>query len=151
MQPELSLLLQTRKNLVQRLAGFSLEQLNHIPQGFNNNLIWNLGHVLITQRLLTYGRSGLPLDVEPALVDAYRKGSKPNGDATADELNFFLQALEPAVHQLQADYVSGKFDKFQPYATSYGYQLDSVEDALRFNNAHEAMHLGAVIALSKLV
>ena len=151
MQPELALLLQTRKNLAQRISHFSLDQLNHIPLGFNNNLIWNLGHVLVTQRLLTYGRSGLPLELEPDFVENYRKGSKPTGQAGRDELNYILQQLEPSVHQRQADYVSDRFEHFQTYATSYGYQLESIEDALRFNNAHEAMHLGSVIALSKVI
>ena len=29
---------------------FNLEQLNTIPKGFNNNLIWNLGHIMVVQQ-----------------------------------------------------------------------------------------------------
>ena len=39
----------------------SLEELNKIPEGFNNNVIWNIAHVVVTQQLLVYDMSGLPM------------------------------------------------------------------------------------------
>jgi len=36
------------------ITPFSLEQLNKIPEGFNNNLIWNIAHCVVTQQLLCY-------------------------------------------------------------------------------------------------
>jgi hypothetical protein len=29
------------------LAGYTLEQLNKIPEGYNNNLIWNIAHIIV--------------------------------------------------------------------------------------------------------
>ncbi|MBD1422623.1 DinB family protein [Sphingobacterium chuzhouense] len=29
---------------------YSLDQLNKIPNGFNNNLIWNIGHIIVTRQ-----------------------------------------------------------------------------------------------------
>ncbi|MFH5831956.1 DinB family protein [Halalkalibaculum sp. DA3122] len=37
----------------------SLERLNTIPQGFNNNLIWSFGHIIVSQQALIYRLSGL--------------------------------------------------------------------------------------------
>lgn len=38
---------------------YSLEQLNKIPAGFNNNLIWNIGHIIVAQQSLIYQLSNL--------------------------------------------------------------------------------------------
>jgi hypothetical protein len=35
-----------RMQFVHLLNGLTIEQLNKIPEGFNNNLIWNFGHLL---------------------------------------------------------------------------------------------------------
>ena len=43
--------------LVDRL---SIEELNEIPEGFNNNIAWNFGHVIISQQMLCYVRAGIP-------------------------------------------------------------------------------------------
>ena len=43
---------------------------------------------------------------------------------------------------------AGVFSNFTPYTTSYGYTLTCIEDAIHFNNTHEGMHLGVVIALN---
>ena len=32
----------------------TLEQLNKVPQGFKNNVIWNIVHCIVTQQLLVY-------------------------------------------------------------------------------------------------
>lgn len=38
---------------------YTLDQLNKIPEGFNNNLIWNIGHEIVAQQALIYKSSGL--------------------------------------------------------------------------------------------
>ena len=34
------------------LETYSLAQLNKIPDGFSNNIIWNAGHVIVSQQKL---------------------------------------------------------------------------------------------------
>jgi len=43
------------------------------------------------------------------------------------------------------------FKEFRPYRTSYNVELESLDDALWFNNMHEAMHLGYMLAMRKSV
>jgi hypothetical protein len=38
----------SRKVLLQFLENYTLVQLNKIPEGFNNNLIWNIAHIVVT-------------------------------------------------------------------------------------------------------
>ena len=53
----------TRKNLLKYLNTLSIEELNIIPEGFNNNIFWNIAHVAVTQQILVYKLSGLKMDM----------------------------------------------------------------------------------------
>ncbi len=141
----------TRDNLLKTSEGLDTAQLNHIPDGFNNNIIWNLGHVVVTQQLLVYKLSGNEVRIDKSLIEKFRKGSKPEGDLTAEEIHTIKDLLSKTHTQAIEDYQAGMFAKYTPYQTSYGYKINSVLDALAFNNIHESMHLGNIISMKKLV
>ncbi|MEL6926626.1 MAG: DinB family protein, partial [Bacteroidota bacterium] len=94
------------------------EELNTIPEGFNNNLIWNLGHVLVTQQLLTYGLSYMPLKVSAELVNKYRKGTRPEGPINQGEIDYISSALMELPELFMEDYEGGQFKSFKQYSTS---------------------------------
>lgn len=64
-----------RKVLSNLLEELSLEELNYIPAGFNNNILWNTAHILVTEQLLTYGLSGKEIKMEKEFINRYKKGS----------------------------------------------------------------------------
>ena len=68
--------LKNRKILEGFLNQFTLEELNKVPEGFSNNIIWNIAHVIVTQQLLVYRNSDLPMFVSDNMVDNYKKGTK---------------------------------------------------------------------------
>ncbi len=129
----------------------SIEQLNMVPDQFKNNLVWNLGHMLITQQRLCYRMSGLDCIVEEDLIGKYSKGSKPTGFVSNNELSFIQEMLITSVDQLEKDYKDGLFKEYKTYPTSYGYELQSIDDAITFNNLHEGLHFGVIMAIKKLV
>lgn len=140
-----------RKLIAPFLDDFTLDQLNAIPEGFSNNLFWNIAHVVVTQQLLIYKLSGLPMLVSDELVDKYKKGSKPEQAATQAEVDQIKALLFDLVDQTQADYGSGVFTQFTEYPTSSGFVLKNVKDAMAYNNFHEGLHLGIIMSLKKLV
>lgn len=140
-----------RKLIAPFLDDFSLEQLNKIPEGFSNNLFWNVAHVVVTQQLLVYKLSGLPMLVSDELVEKYKKGTKPEQPATQAEVDEIKSLLFDCIDQTQADFGSGLFTQFSEYPTSSGFVLKSVKDALAYNNYHEGLHLGILMSLKKLV
>lgn len=146
---QLDLLRTTRNNILSRVADCSLAQLNHIPDGFNNNLAWNLGHVLVTQQLLMYRLSGLATYVSDELIDAYRKGTRPTEFIDQPTIDFIKDKLLETIDLATQDFENHRFQTYKTYPTSYGVTLNSVEEATTFNNMHEAMHLGFMIALKK--
>lgn len=142
---------QTRNNILNAIKDYSIEQLNVIPDGFNNNLIWNFGHVLVTQQLLCYGLSGLPMHLDKELITKYRKDSKPTDFVDEAEFELLKGKTFELIEQTKADYANGVFKEYRNYTTSYNVTLNSVEEAIQFNNVHEGLHFGSVLALRKLV
>ena len=141
----------SRKIVSQFLDNYSLEQLNKIPEGFKNNLIWNIAHIVVTQQLLVYKFSGLPMMVSDELVQKYMKGTKPELDASQDEVDEIKSLLSKTVDQTEEDYDNGIFKNYQEYPTSTGFVLKNVEDAMAFNNFHEGLHIGILMSLRKFI
>tara|TARA_R110000868_G_scaffold53989_6_gene169266 strand:- start:201 stop:665 length:465 start_codon:yes stop_codon:yes gene_type:complete len=130
----------------------SLEDLNKIPEGFNNNIIWNIGHVVVTAQLLAYKLSGLQMTVSDELVNKYRKDTKPEGAISQAEVNEIKALLFSTMEKLEADYKSGFFKDYNEYTVSTtGNTLTNIDEALQFILFHEAMHLGYILALVRAV
>ncbi|BDB56420.1 DinB family protein [Flavobacterium ammonificans] len=140
-----------RKLIAPFLEELSLDQLNTIPEGFTNNLFWNIAHVVVTQQLLVYKLSGLPMLISDELVDKYKKGSKPEHAASQEDVDQIKSLLFDTIDQTQADYGSGVFTQFTEYPTSSGFVLKSVQDAMAYNNFHEGLHLGILMSMKKIV
>jgi hypothetical protein len=146
---QFQLLQTTREHIARMLEGLSPQQLNHIPAGFSNNLLWNAGHVLATQQLLLYGRSGQEPLLPDTFIEAFRKGTRPDGRYGQDTIAFIREKLVPTAQQAALDYERGVFQAFEPYPTSYGVELRDFSEALQFVNVHEALHLGYMMSLRK--
>ncbi len=87
MENQFSLLMQTRKNILFAIDKLSVAQLNKIPPGYRNTIAWNLGHLLVTQQLLCYKLSGLPMQYEDGFVNTLKKGTTPTTTYTEEEIS----------------------------------------------------------------
>ncbi len=143
--------LKNRAILLKFLTDFSLDQLNVVPKGYRNSIYWNIAHVVVTQQLLVYKLSGIPMLVETDLVDAYRKGTKTECDVTQQEVNHLKTLLFSTVEQTQTDYDSGIFKTYNQYTVSTNSTLTCVEEAIEFNNFHEGIHLGYILAMKNSI
>ena len=141
----------SRKIVSQFLDNYSLEQLNKIPEGFSNNLIWNIAHVVVTQQLLVYKLSGLQTMVSDQMIEKYKKGTRPQHNVTQAEVNEIKFLLFTTVEKTKEDYDNSVFKNYQEYPTSTGFVLKNVEDALMFNNFHEGIHIGVMMSLKKYI
>ena len=89
--------------------------------------------------------------IDNEYIERYRKGSRPEGRIGQTEIDFLLQQLVITADLARVDYQNNHFGEYKPYTTSYGITLESIEQAIMFNNVHESMHLGTMICLWKLV
>jgi hypothetical protein len=141
----------TRNNMVRLLDSVSEEQLFLIPPGFKNNMIWNAGHALNSQQRLIYALAGVSLKVPESFSALFSKGTSPVDWKEKPDVKEIKSLLIDTEDSLREDYRKGIFKSYKEYPTSYGFELKSIEDAIIFNNVHESLHLGTMMALKKLV
>lgn len=152
MTKTIDMLKTTRKMVEMVTRPYDAAELVRMPPGFNNHLLWHVGHLVVTQQLLCYKMAGVPMAIDEALVDPFRKGSSPrqwSADYTPPGYDELIVLLHEMADRLRADYDAGLFTGYNAYMTSAGVQLESVEDAILFNNYHEGIHLGYMLGLRK--
>ena len=140
-----------REQLLEYFNKYTLEQLNKIPSGFSNNLIWNIGHVIVVQQALVYKGSGLEGYVSEELFKLYMPGTKPMGNNSQEEVDNLKNLLMSLIEKTEADFQNGKFVTYNERKVGAGFILSSIEDALQFNNYHEGMHFGYMMNIRKFV
>ena len=133
------------------LDNYSLDQLNTIPAGMSNNLIWNMGHVIVSQQKLVYALSGLPMHIPDSLFEKYQNGSRPDGKTTQAEVDEIKKLLLDMVEKTKADFKAGIFKEYHPYQTKTGFYIGNLNEAIEFNNYHEGIHLGIMISIKKFL
>lgn len=143
--------LQIRKGFYGILKHSSREELLKIPQGYNNNIWWNIAHIVSTQQALMYGLSGLELKIPQALKEKFKKGTKPDGTVTDEEIEQVKKFLFSTIEAAIEDYEKGVFSNYSEYTTSANVTLKNIDDAIAFNFFHEGLHLGSIFALQKAV
>jgi hypothetical protein len=140
-----------RKHYLTLMENYTLEQLNTTPEGFSNNLAWNLGHIIVSQQGLVYRLSGLPTYVSDEMTNTYKNGTKPTGTTTQAEIDELKGLLFSLIEKTKEDYANGKFVTYNEYTTGTGFHLASTMEAMNFNNYHEAMHFGFMMNIRKFI
>ena len=152
-QENLPLAFQTRKNYLAILDSSSLAELNAIPIGFNNNVFWNIAHIVATMDILFYSLNGLTPKLDSSFIENYRKGTKPKEMADKAMVNTLKLDLISQLERIEKDVNERIFPENLPkaYKTSYNLELKTLDDVIRFNQVHEALHMGIIISLRKFV
>jgi len=130
---------------------YTVEQLNKIPVGFSNNLIWNIGHIIVAQQGLIYKSSDLQGYVSQELFELYKPGSKPTGKTSENEIKELKELLISLIEKTETDFYKGEFKVYNERTTSIGFHLGSLKEAIEYNNYHEGLHLGFMINIRKFI
>ena len=140
-----------RTFLLAQLDDLSSEQLNRIPDGFNNNIIWNIGHMIAAQQGICYIRAGVPPVVEEQLILNYKPGTKPAKSINDEEVTHLKSLLLSTLDQMEADLEGQLFDGYKSWTIRYGVEITNIDEAIDILLFHEGYHQGAILALKKLV
>ncbi len=140
-----------RTALLTLVEDLTAEQLNEIPEDFNNNIIWNLAHLTAAQQGICYKRAGLQPIVQEKYLSPYLPGTKPEHFVDDSEIAILKTLLLSSLDELKSDYRKDFFTNYTTFTTRYGVEVTSIDDAINFLPFHEGLHAGAIIALKKLV
>ncbi len=153
MEKPFDILNKNRILILRLIEPLSFEQLTTIPVGFNNHIAWNVAHLVVTQQLLCYKLSGLNCLIDDHIIQAYRKGTDPSNDSqlTPEKFETIKSLFQELPEQLEKDYHSNVFTSYHEYTTSANVTLYNIEEAIQFNNYHEGLHLGSILALKRVV
>ncbi len=140
-----------RRAFIDLVDGLSIEELNLIPEGFNNNIIWNFGHIVVSTQTLSYVRTGIYTDTSDVqFVDSYKKGSKPSYFVGPDEIETLKTLAIATIKRIEEDYKKDLFRQIEPFSTStYGKRLESIEEILITSIGHDNLHFGYAQAQRK--
>jgi len=141
----------TRQFLLDTIKDLSAEQINTIPQGFSNNIIWHLGHMVAAQQGVCYIRAGIAPVLDQAFIDRYKSGTKPEHIITDQEIGQIKGLMFSSLDQLQQDYDQKAFEGYTAWSTRYGNTISNIQEAIDFLPFHEGMHIGYIMAFKKLI
>jgi len=140
-----------RLALFKLIEGLTIEQLNKVPEGFNNNIVWNIAHMVAAQQGVCYLRAGLKTVIDEEFYYAFKPDTKPEKFIDEQQLDVIKDLAVTTLQQLEADYNNNLFANYVPWTTRYGVQLNTIDEAIRFLPFHDGLHTGYVMALKRVV
>lgn len=143
-----------RRFLLNQIDGLTPEQLNKIPEGYNNNIIWNVAHLIAATQSLCYVRAGLPVTVDDRYVSPFMPGTKPARFIDEPEIDVIKALSIASIDRLQVDVEEELFINYSPSTVIpkiYGVDVNTIHDAIDFLLYHEGFHTGYVRSLKHLV
>lgn len=151
MKKQIDTIKKVRTFLLENIKDLTPEQLNRIPEGFNNNIIWNLGHLVAAQQGICYKRAGVKPLITDEFWEKYRSGSKPQEPVSEAEIENIKTLFLITLDELEMDYDKNIFTGYTAWTTRYGNEMTNIDDAISFIPYHEGLHSGVIMAMKRLV
>lgn len=151
MEKQFEILKSTRRYLLNFIADLTIEEINERPSGFNNNIIWNLAHLVAAQQGVCYLRGGLELRIDRQFFDTFKPDTKPEKYTEESEVATIKELFLSTIEQLEKDYYNNAFTDYNSWTNRYGVVINKIEDATNFLIFHEGLHLGYIMPLRRLV
>lgn len=135
----------SRTALKQTLENVSPEVYLAIPDGFNNNLLWQAGHILTTaEYFFFYKKESIPASYQKL----FYPGTKPaDWPADVPDMETLLRQLDEQLERIQA--IDAKaFDEPLPKKL---FGNETKGELAAFAAFHEAMHVGQIQIMKRLI
>lgn len=147
-------LLGYRRYLLREIEGLSAEQFNKIPEGYNNNIIWNIIHLIAVQQTICYVRSGLQPIVDTKYVSSFLPGTKPLEEISEDDIKIIKELFVSTIEKLDEDLEEIRTKEYTASVLIpkiYGFEVTTIDQSLEYLFYHEGQHAGYVLAMKRLV
>lgn len=140
-----------RYHMMKELEGLDAEQMLAIPEGRDDNILWNVGHLLCSLSRLTYVFSGQPLPIPEHYLTLFGKGTSARAWDDAPDVDEVLDHFRRLPKQIEGDFTAQRFTRYKALEIVPGKTVASVEEAVNFHCFHEGLHIGMIITLKELL
>lgn len=131
------------------IAELSEEEVDIVPNGYKNNIRWNIGHILLIQDYMLFGPEGMKCP--PYYGAMFAPGTSP-ADWKKDG-----PSLETFVAQLKEQHVRVKEELHsrlneplpKPFQLGDKGTIHTYGEMMIFTLFHEGMHIGYISSLKK--
>lgn len=138
MDPQLELLAEKRKKLLEITKDLTVGQYNLVPPGFNNNIVWNMGHIIAVSERVMFNESGYTPPIHPISFAPYARGTRPDKPVKEEEISYLRNYLSAITTMFDGDSLS---DTAVPSVTQIGSR------AMQFVLLHEDYHYRTVVRM----
>jgi hypothetical protein len=138
----------TRGFFLRTIQTITLEQASFQPEGFNNTIHWNIGHVLTVAEQFMLGYPQKSSSLPANYIELFGNGTRPadwNGDIPSVEiLKEQLKLQLGRLKEIPADRLDEKLKR--PFLG-----LETFGELANMALFHESYHLGQIHAMKKLI
>ncbi|MCP3760881.1 DinB family protein [Domibacillus sp. A3M-37] len=124
-----------------------------VPNRFNNNIKWNLGHIYLVQERFAFYFIGEEMVLPDSFHDWFGRGTKPadwQGEVPkTDELRALLEQQTERIERQVGHRMSES--TAEPFVTSAGMKLSTVEEFLTFSLYHEGLHTETIKSIKRFL
>ncbi|MCQ6563299.1 DinB family protein [Paenibacillus mendelii] len=139
-----------RSVTTQAVTGISEESLDCIPEGFNNNVRWNLGHIYLVQEKFAFHFAGEPMQLPENFDRLFGRGTKPaDWNEEPPTLERLLKMLAAQPTRIQESLHNRLGEQVEPYTTGSGLTLSTIGEFINFTLYHEGMHFNSIKLLKR--
>lgn len=154
MDSKIDKLKKVRHFILAQIEDLNENQLNKVPEGFNNNIAWNLAHLICAQQALCYLRAGLEPKLSMDFYTPFSTNTKPDRFLSLPEIQKIKADFKESIDFLNEDYSGSSYGAYTPSPNIlrvYDIEIQSIDEAIEFLLYHEGYHTGTILALTKLV
>ncbi|MFD2640005.1 DinB family protein [Piscibacillus salipiscarius] len=119
------------------------------PQGFNNNILWNAGHVLVTYEEAFHNFNGASKQLDDKFYSYFSTGTSPN-DWNHDDLPTITEVTNLLDQQVKDFQKNWQERLNEPLVKPLEFEK-TVEELLFFLISHECYHLGVMTSMKKVI
>lgn len=137
-----------RNRLLDGLKKMPAEVTDVVPKGFNNHVLWNLGHIASSYDALVTRFVGGTRTCPEHFASYFAMGTKPaewSGDIPTYEA--VIEVMENQQKKIEEN-VSGKLSQTLPEPF---LGMKTVGELLAFAISHEALHIGHIKSIAQAV
>jgi len=137
-----------RMELLSLVEDVSEEMADQIPDGFRNNIRWNLGHIYLDQYLWVQHLTKEPISIPEGFSDWFGFGTSPESWVSeTPKLDELVELLKSQPLEIKEKFGERLEEEFPP--TESG--MHTIAQVLVRTIFHEGMHLETIKNIKKLI